>query len=166
MQQISIAPSSVMHSRLGDIFRDISEYDREVTLVPGEYIDLEYSSIPSIPGNKNAFLLNSYGRYTKDGDEGEPDGGGFSFDQNYPNPFNPATTFSFALPADMHVNITIYNILGQNVCTVVDKRMPAGQHSVVWDGKNNNGKTSASGVYFAKFTAGEYIATRKMTIIK
>ncbi|MEW5924272.1 MAG: S8 family serine peptidase, partial [Candidatus Zixiibacteriota bacterium] len=58
----------------------------------------------------------------------------FSFDQNYPNPFNPATAFSFSLPVESRVSLSIYNILGQKIVDVIDEVLPAGTHSATWDG--------------------------------
>ncbi len=90
----------------------------------------------------------------------------FAFDQNYPNPFNPTTTFSFSLPAEQHVELTIFNILGQEVVKLVDEVLPAGRHQVVWDGNNAQGGVTASGIYFAKMKAGEFSRTRKISLLK
>jgi Peptidase family C25/Subtilase family/FlgD Ig-like domain len=91
---------------------------------------------------------------------------GFSFDQNYPNPFNPETNFSFSLPKRIHVKIEVYNVLGQHVSTLIDGDYDSGRHNVKWDSTNDHGKTVASGVYFAKFVAGDFTAKRKMVIMK
>ena len=90
----------------------------------------------------------------------------FSFDQNYPNPFNPSTSFSFGLPAASHVSLHVYNVLGQKVATVVDREYSAGRHRVVWDGVPSNGQQVGSGVYFARFRAGDHTVTRKMVVVK
>lgn len=81
--------------------------------------------------------------------------------QNYPNPFNPITVISFALPEASDVKLEIYNIMGQKVATVADRRFEAGNYSVEWDGSR-----VASGVYFYKLTAGEFVETKKMVLLK
>ncbi len=85
----------------------------------------------------------------------------FSLYQNYPNPFNPSTSIKFALPEQSDVSIEIFNILGQKVASAFEGLMPAGYHSLVWDGSS-----AASGIYYYRITAGEYVAARKMTLIK
>lgn len=81
--------------------------------------------------------------------------------QNYPNPFNPVTTISFDLNENSHVTLTIYNSLGQEVATLVDKKMTVGYKGIVWDASN-----MPSGTYFYTIKAGEYTETRKMVLLK
>ncbi len=85
----------------------------------------------------------------------------FALDQNYPNPFNPETTFRFTLPVDSHVELKIYNGIGQDVATVVDANYVAGTHAASWKAGN-----LASGPYFAKLTAGKFSTTKKVMLIK
>jgi hypothetical protein len=85
---------------------------------------------------------------------------------NHPNPFNPTTTLKFVLSKDTHVTLTIHNMLGQVVATLVDENKPAGNHSVVWDGLNESGERVASGTYVYRLTAGEYVETRKLLLLK
>ncbi len=85
----------------------------------------------------------------------------FALFQNYPNPFNPATQISFDLPQTSHVLLNVYNVLGQNVATLIDREMEAGNHVFEWDGSNQ-----ASGVYFYRLTTGDYTATKKMLMLK
>lgn len=85
----------------------------------------------------------------------------FALRQNYPNPFNPATTISFDLPGASHVVLTVYNMLGQQVATVVDETIPAGSYARTFDA----GKL-ASGVYLYRLVAGEYSDTRRMMLVK
>ena len=85
---------------------------------------------------------------------------------NYPNPFNPETEIMFQLPENTDINLSVYNLKGQLVRTLVDNYLPGGSHSVIWDGKTNNGELVGSGVYFYKLTAGEICQTRKMILLK
>ena len=85
----------------------------------------------------------------------------YSLSQNYPNPFNPATNFSFDLPVASHVTLTIFNVLGQEVTTLIDKKMEAGSHTVEW-----NAARFSSGVYFYRISAGNFTETKKMMILK
>jgi len=90
----------------------------------------------------------------------------FAVNQNYPNPFNPTTEISFSLPASSKVEISIYNLLGQSVRTVIDEQMPAGNHTVTWDGRNSSGGTVASGVYFYRVQTQFGAETKKMIMLK
>jgi len=70
------------------------------------------------------------------------------------------------LKEDSKLNITLYNIRGQKVKTLVNEIMPAGQHQVVWNGKDDSGKTAASGVYFYKMQTKDYTNVRKAMLLK
>lgn len=85
---------------------------------------------------------------------------------NYPNPFNPETTISFNNPQTGKVSLSIYNIKGQLVKSLFDDEAIAGPHSVVWNGKDNRGKSVASGIYFAKIKTGARTQTKKMLLMK
>ena len=85
----------------------------------------------------------------------------FKLSQNYPNPFNPVTNIEFTLPASLNAQLTVYNLLGQKVATLVDDRLGAGSHSVRFDARN-----LASGVYFYQLKAGEFTLQKRMTLIK
>ena len=90
----------------------------------------------------------------------------FGLDQNYPNPFNPTTDISFSLPTPANVSLRVYNLLGQEVATVVNGDLSAGVHTVTWDGSNDGGAQVSSGIYFYRLVAGDEIATRKMMLLK
>ncbi|MCD4827808.1 MAG: T9SS type A sorting domain-containing protein [Candidatus Cloacimonetes bacterium] len=85
---------------------------------------------------------------------------------NYPNPFNPTTNISFSLPVAQDVELKIYNVRGELVKTMATGVMPAGPHTFVWEGNNNNGSAVASGVYFCKLSAGGSVETNKMLLLK
>lgn len=87
---------------------------------------------------------------------------GFSLSQNYPNPFNPSTNFTFNLPVASEVNLEVFNLLGQKVATVVNgQTFNAGTHTIGFDASR-----LASGMYLYRVTAGNFVAQRKMTLIK
>ena len=85
----------------------------------------------------------------------------FSLDRAYPNPFNPTTTLSFALPVTSNVALEVYNINGRLIDELIKDNMDAGYHSVIWNADNN-----ASGVYFVKMVAGEFVNTQKLMLVK
>lgn len=90
----------------------------------------------------------------------------FSLRQNYPNPFNPETDICYSLTKAENVKLTIYNILGQKIRTLVDEYQPAGTKTAHWDGKDENGNSVNSGIYFYRITAGQFSQTKKMVLMK
>jgi hypothetical protein len=86
---------------------------------------------------------------------------------NYPNPFNPETKIGFSIPEDSKVNLTIYNIKGQKVRALIKDQLEKGFHEIIWNSKDNNGKSVASGVYFYKFDVnGKTKGVKKMLLLK
>jgi hypothetical protein len=85
----------------------------------------------------------------------------FTLNQNYPNPFNPSTTIKFELPRASQVNLTVFDILGREVSVLVNERKEPGSYEVKLDGSN-----LASGVYFYRIQAGDYVATKKLLLMK
>jgi hypothetical protein len=90
----------------------------------------------------------------------------FSLSQNYPNPFNPFTTIIFELPTQAAIDLSVFNILGQEVTTLVAGELPAGRHTVEWDGTSISGDPVASGIYFYRLTANDYSDLKKMALLK
>jgi hypothetical protein len=96
----------------------------------------------------------------------------YSLGQNYPNPFNPSTTIRFAIPAQesdkasVETQLGIYNIRGQLVKTLISEDKSPGEYAVQWDGKNEKGEMTASGIYLYRLQAGDFISIRKMVILK
>jgi hypothetical protein len=90
----------------------------------------------------------------------------FTLFQNYPNPFNPNTTIRFSTPEQSHVRITIFNLLGQKIRTLVDEEYLPGYHSVVWDGTDERSRLVASGIFFYMFKAGNNVHIKKMVLLK
>jgi hypothetical protein len=86
---------------------------------------------------------------------------GFDLSQNFPNPFNPVTTIEFNLPKTSEVSLKVFNILGEEVATLVSKRLYAGSYSYEWDALN-----LASGVYLYHLETKDFVKTRKMILMK
>ncbi len=86
--------------------------------------------------------------------------------QNYPNPFNPDTFISYSIPRNEYVNLTVYNILGEKVNTLVDGTRAAGTHTIRWDGTDFSGRTVGSGFYLYLMDAGDYRAVKKMLLMR
>jgi tetratricopeptide (TPR) repeat protein len=85
---------------------------------------------------------------------------------NYPNPFNPETTIEFSLSSAAAVSVSIYNIKGQKIKDLFSDHLPTGEHSVVWNGRDNRGRSVASGVYFYRITTGNDTTVKKMLLLK
>lgn len=90
----------------------------------------------------------------------------FYLEQNYPNPFNPVTAISYYLPRDSEVQIEIFNLLGQNIRTLVNQRKIRGVHQIEWDGRNNAGNPVTSGIYIYRMQAGGYVSIKKMALLR
>jgi hypothetical protein len=81
--------------------------------------------------------------------------------QNYPNPFNPSTRIAYGLAANVHVKLTVMNMLGQEVATLVNGSQETGYHEVTFDGKN-----LSSGLYFYRIQAGAFVDTKRLLMIR
>jgi hypothetical protein len=86
--------------------------------------------------------------------------------QNYPNPFNPATNIKYSLTGAADVKLTVYDILGREIITLVDGRQTAGEHVVTWNGRDENNNEMSSGMYFYELTTGEQTESKKMILVK
>ena len=89
---------------------------------------------------------------------------------NHPNPFNPETTISFSVNKSSFVSLSIFNIKGQKIRTLIDSKINAGYHKAVWDGKDQNGTNVSSGIYFSSFYTdnddGDFTSVKKMILLK
>ncbi|MCB0304596.1 MAG: T9SS type A sorting domain-containing protein [Calditrichaeota bacterium] len=94
-------------------------------------------------------------------DDSGPLASDFYLAQNYPNPFNPSTRIRFTLPQSVPVTLAVYNALGQEVATLVNRQLPAGEHSITWEARD-----LPSGIYYYRITAGKFRETRKAILIK
>ncbi len=90
----------------------------------------------------------------------------FELAQNYPNPFNPSTIIAFSIPNQSYVSLKIFDILGREIRTLVNSDMSAGKYTVNWNGDDNNGNKVATGTYIYRITAGAFVSTKKMILIK
>lgn len=90
----------------------------------------------------------------------------FSLSQNYPNPFNPETVIEYQLPKMTSVKIEIYNVIGELVATLVDKKQDAGYYKVNWNGINQYGLQVTSGIYFCRFKSDNFTKIRKMILVR
>ncbi len=90
----------------------------------------------------------------------------FKLLQNFPNPFNPETALRFQLPQPVHTRLTIFNLRGQEVRTLVNDRFEAGYHEVKWNGLNAEGLQVGSGVYYCRIKAGDYTSVIKMVLVR
>ena len=90
----------------------------------------------------------------------------YALDQNYPNPFNPDTEIGYALPVNSEVELSVFNVLGQKVATLVQGEQAAGYHTVRWNGTNSDGSSVASGIYFYRITTEQFTTSKKMMMLK
>nr|AFD03266.1 hypothetical protein [uncultured bacterium W4-87b] len=92
----------------------------------------------------------------------------YTLSQNFPNPFNPSTTIEFGVPGETFEDVTlkVFNVLGQTVRELVNGQLPPGRHSVTWNGKDNLGLQVSSGLYFYQLNAGEFVAIKKLILMK
>jgi Zn-dependent metalloprotease len=139
-----------------------------VKLVKGDMVDIQFDTPSSIPADwTRDYIIRAIGRY-------EPDYTVYHnllpqkirLYDNYPDPFNPVTTISFDLPAPTDVTLDIFDILGRRVITLVSGVTAAGHNKIEWKGNDFNGDEVASGVYFYRLRAGEYIESKKMVLIR
>jgi hypothetical protein len=90
----------------------------------------------------------------------------FSLNQNYPNPFNASTNISFDLPSDSRVELSIYDLLGRKIATLINGNLSAGNHVFTWDGRSGDGEAMATGVFFYRLRSSNFDETKKMLLVK
>ncbi len=90
----------------------------------------------------------------------------YALHQNYPNPFNPSTTLLFDLPAAADVRIMVYDLLGREVVHLVEQRLEAGYHQLVWNGRDRRGREVPTGMYIVRLVTAEYTKSIKMVLLK
>jgi hypothetical protein len=117
-------------------------------------------------GEFNFSLTLSAGIYTSVGQSDNGVSRQFGVCQNYPNPFNPKTVVEYQLPHAAEVEISIFNLQGQKVATLVQGHQTAGSHKITWDGKNESGHRIASGAYLYQMKAGDFVQVKKMLFLR
>ena len=118
-----------------------------------------------VPPSNGPFTLTIIEKVLSlDGDKQLPTA--FNLQQNYPNPFNPVTSINYQLASDAHVTLTVYDIMGQKIRTVVNEHQSAGFRAAIWDGKDDYNNSVSSGVYLYRLHADNYIQTRKMILMR
>ena len=130
---------------------DVGAYEYWVTAV-------DLSGLESDPSNSVSAVLSA--------DEALGLPTEFALNQNYPNPFNPSTQIQYALPEETRVVISIYDIMGRKVRTLVNDVQDAGYRSVMWNATNDMGRLVSAGVYIYSIQAGDFIQNRKMVLMK
>ena len=90
----------------------------------------------------------------------------FALNQNYPNPFNPTTNITYSIPEKSNVRLTIYDVLGKEVASLVNEEMASGTYKTTWNGKDSFGHKVSSGIYFYSIRAGNFVQTHKMMLLK
>ncbi len=156
--------------RIDDATLDQFEINPFETTNPGHSLSLVYNNTaggklvvdhanPEVQGNTIALTKNP-------GDAAGITPTTYSLGQNYPNPFNPSTTIAYSLKNPGHVKISVYNVLGQNVRTLVNEFKDANAHTAVWNGMDDAGNVVSSGVYFYRIQTGDYSDIRKMVLMK
>jgi len=90
----------------------------------------------------------------------------FTLSQNYPNPFNPSTEISFTIPVNGQVKLTVFDLLGRNVKTLISEELTAGSHEITWEGNDESGKNVASGIYLYKLETAGMNQVKMMTLIR
>ena len=140
------------------------EYNYNPNILKG-HRDYPYNDT-SCPGNnvyeKLSWFRDEIERYMElDGPPLE-----FIISRNYPNPFNSITHIDYQVPIDNHINITIYDIMGREVKTLMDQVQIKGMHTIDWNGKSEYGEFVSTGVYFLQFTSNDYIDKKKMIFLR
>jgi len=139
---------------------------------PGHSLALVYndwSSGKPLVDHVNPQLEGNTVLLTKNPSDSEPGSmvpKSYSLGQNFPNPFNPSTTLLYSLKQAGHVQLSIYNILGQNVRTLVDEYQDANTYTKVWDGCDDSGQPVASGIYMYRIKSGDFTDIKKMVLMK
>jgi Secretion system C-terminal sorting domain/Thrombospondin type 3 repeat len=137
--------------------------DGPLTLAKEDQVEFTFTTASVGDGLTRDYIIRAVGRYEPDYHVLRPLR--FQLYDNYPNPFNPTTTISYDLAQTANVTIDIFNVLGQRVVTLVDEQQETGRHQVIWD-VDANGQTVASGIYYYRIQAGEFIQTKKMVLVK
>lgn len=122
---------------------------------------LSYSNGHKMTDNSGGVIQLLTGDNTASNENNTSNVNSFSLGQNYPNPFNPSTVIEYKIPADGNVTLKIYNLLGEEVITLIDKYQEKGSYSAVWNAAN-----LSSGIYIYRLQSGSFIESKKMILKK
>jgi hypothetical protein len=142
-----------------------AEFGRDVAL---SSTDALVGSLFATGANARSGAAYVYNDITLDVDDQRPQfvPDAFKLQQNYPNPFNPSTLITFQLDETDRVELTVHNLIGQQIRSLLNGRQAPGSYSVQWDGKNEKGEDVAAGIYLYRLESGEKVQTRKMVLMK
>lgn len=134
--------------------------------LPGTSMDPELLNVVcGYPDMNNPMVVSTQALVSVDDQQSVPVA--FALNQNYPNPFNPSTQISFDIPeASELVSLSVYNILGQNINTLVSGSMNAGRYTQEWDATDELGSPVASGIYFYELRSSNFVSRKKMLLIR
>jgi 1,4-alpha-glucan branching enzyme len=136
---------------------DVVNVSENIQLLPGEFrIYTDHRLDPPEQGILNSVELENPLTLVES----------FELAQNFPNPFNPITNIKYNLPVNEKVHLEIFNVIGERVIVLVDENQSIGRYQIQWDGRNQYGKLVASGVYFYRLIAGDYIKSHKMILLR
>ncbi len=163
----------LQYSKNADFNNAVSKtnLNEPVTQVTGlETNSTYYWRVLSKTDNGSTSSYSTTGSFTTSGatavEEQETIPTAYELSQNYPNPFNPTTRINFAIPQNSFVTIKVYDMLGREVKTLINQQMVSGNHSIDWNADNNLGIKVATGMYIYRITAGNFVSTKKMVLIK
>ena len=147
-----------------DMIEDMTE--NNVTVATIEWTVHVTDGIDTVEANNAPFTITIDGGWAMNASAEALIPEVFALHQNYPNPFNPVTTLRYDLPENNLVNITIYDMMGREVKTLVNQTQDAGYKSIIWNATNDYGKPVSAGIYLYQIQAGKYISTKKMVLLK
>ena len=151
----------------GTLETEYANYARQTS--DGGYIICGAQEVcPGLGCSSNIYLIktNAAGQVTSIRDHRNQNPLAYHLEQNYPNPFNPSTTIHYQLAEPQMVQLIIYNINGRIIRQLVNSRQVAGEYSIKWDGKNASNINVAAGIYFYKIIAGDFLAVKKMLLVR
>lgn len=171
LAEVTFLPTAAETRFRGTVARDIASYRDKAVILRVAVAGISTNTNNFVPGLAQVLFRNSSGIF-KPAPHSEPGLSNNSFppnfdiEQNFPNPFNAKTAIRYSLPLASQVTLKIYNLLGQQVRTLVDAHQAAGYHTVQWDGRDDMGSVVVSGVYVYVIQAGEFNDVRKMVVLR